>query len=511
MSRLFGVFRDNMLAGMFGAGDILDAYTSSFLIPDMLLQLLMLGALSASFIPLFSKYYEKDDEKAWHFTNNILNVFGVAFAIVSALAIIAAPWLTQLVAPGYSGEKLETAIAMSRVIYLSELFFAVSMVFGSVLQGTKRFFLYSLAPIVNNIGIILGAIFFVPLMGPIGLAWGSVLGAAMHALLQTVGVYALGYRYSSVFDLHDKDLRTTGIQMIPRVLGLAVNQINFVVMIALASLSVAGSATVLKFAYNLNSFPIGIIAMAYAVASFPLMCERVAAKDMRGFVDAFSSAVRQVLLWIIPATVMFLLLRAQIVRLAFGRGKFDWVATVTTADTLAFFALSFAAQSIVYILVRAFFALEDTRMPLLAGLIGAVLNIALGYFLAPVYGVVGLGAAFSIAAIVQVIVLWGTLRHRVGNLDEKRIVRVGLLLAIAGAAAGMVTQAAKYAFVAVVPLTTYMAVFVQVLIAGGLGMVIYIGVGVVLRNEEVLMFARAIRRRMLQQAEPTEAIESHHS
>lgn len=515
LSRVFGVVRDNILAGMFGAGDVLDAYTSSFLIPDMLLQLLMLGALSASFIPIFSKYYGSDDEKAWKFTSNILNVFGVAFAIVSIIAFLAAPWLMHLVAPGYAGDKLELAIAMSRVIYVSELFFAVSMVFGSVLQGTKRFFLYALAPIVNNVGIILGAVFFVSFLGPIGLAWGSVLGAAMHALLQTVGVYALGFRYTFGIRFRDPDLRITCVQMIPRVLGLAVNQVNFVVMVAFASLSVAGSATVLKFAYNLNSFPIGIIAMAYAVASFPVMCERMAKKDVPGFVDAFSHAVRQVLLWIIPVTVLFLLLRAQIVRLAFGRGHFDWVATVTTADTLAFFAMSFAAQALVYILVRAFFALEDTKTPFVAGVVGAALNIVLGYFLGTQYGPVGLGIAFSVAAIVQVAVLWALLHHRVGNLDEPRILRATLLMTAAGVLAGIVTQAAKYGYVLVAThfgfwtiasLETTAAVFFQVIIAGGLGMGVYVAVGVWMRNEDMLGFARSVRRKLFRQVRPVETI-----
>ena len=506
ISRFVGVLRDNILSSMFGAGDVLDAYTSAFIIPDTLLQLLILGALSASFIPIFSKYYGKDDEKAWKFTSTILNVFGLLFGGVSLIAIVCAPWLTAWVAPGYSAEKMETVVTMSRVLFIGEFFFAASMVFGSVLQGTKRFFLYAIAPIVNNVGIIFGAIGFVPIMGPIGLAWGAVFGAMLHATLQGIGVYALGYRHTFRIAWRDPDLRTTSVQMIPRVLGLAVNQLNLVAMGAIATLGVVGSATVLKFAYTLNSFPIGIIAMAYAVASFPTMCERAAAKDIPGFVATLSHTIRQVLLWIIPATVMFLLLRAQLVRLAFGRGKFDWDATVMTADTLAFFALSFAAQALIYIIVRAFFALENTRSPFIAGVCATVLNVGLGSWLAPTYGVAGLGAAFSLSVIVQVAVLWAMLRHRIGALDEMRILKTGALLTIAGFLAGLATQLMKYVVVEFVHLNTFVGVLFQTCLAGGVGMVVYFFVGLLLRNEEVLVFLSAFQRKVLRQVRPQEIL-----
>lgn len=506
LSRVFGFLRDHILAGTFGAGDTLDAYTSAFLVPDMLLQLLVMGALSASFIPIFAKYYGNDDEKAWDFTNSILNVFGVAFAVVVVIAIVVAPWSVGLIAHGYSPEKLAMTVSMSRVMYLAELFFAASMVFGSVLQGTRRFFLYALAPIVNNIGIIAGILFFVPLMGPIGLAWGSVLGAAMHAFLQAVGVYALGYRYRPVFALKSADLRTTCIQMIPRVLGLAVSQGNFVAMMSLASVLVAGSTTMLDLAYNLNSFPIGVIAMAYAVASFPVMCERVAAKDKPGFVDAFSHAIRQVLLWIIPATVTFLLLRAQLVRLAYGGKSFDWGATITTADTLALFAISFAAQALITILVRAFFAHHDAKTPFLVAVIAALVNIGLGMKLVPLFGVIGLSAAFSVSAMVQVALLWALLHWKIGSLDEKHILKTTFLLSIAGCFSGLAIQGTKYAVVSVLHLDTWINVFLQTGIATGIGLLVYIGVCLAFRHTDMIVFAQGFKRKMLQRVKPSESV-----
>jgi len=326
----------------------------------------------------------------------------------------------------------------------------------------------------------------------------------MHALLQGVGVYALGYRYRPMFNLRDPDLRSMAMQMIPRVLGLAVSQGNFVAMTSVASLLIAGSATMLKFAFNLNSFPIGVIAMAYAVASFPMLCERAAAKDMPGFVHTFSHAVRQVLLWIVPATIAFLLLRAQLVRLAFGGKNFDWAATVTTADTLAFFALSFASQALAMILVRAFFALENARTPFIVAVISAVANIALGKVLSDHFGVVGLAASFSIATTLQTALLWALLHHRVGDLDEMNILKTTMRISIAALASGVVIQTVKYAVVAVVPLDSYLSVFIQTALAGGSGLLVYIILGIILNNQDMIVFAKGARRKMLQRSKPVE-------
>jgi putative peptidoglycan lipid II flippase len=277
-------------------------------------------------------------------------------------------------------------------------------------------------------------------------------------------------------------------------------------MTSVASLLVAGSTTMLDLAYNLNSFPIGVIAMAYAVASFPMLCERAAAKDMPGFVQTFSNAIRQVLLWIIPATISFLLLRAQLVRLAFGGKNFDWMSTVTTADTLALFAISFAAQALVTILVRAFFALEDAKTPFIVAILSALVNVGLGRMLSAEFGVVGLSAAFSISAMVQVALLWALLHHRIGDLDEKRILRTTLMISIAAILAGAVTQGVKYSVVMVIPLKSYMSVFLQTALAGGLGFVAYILLGVLFRNDDMVSFARGVRRKFLRQSKPVEVV-----
>lgn len=502
LSRLVGFFRDRILSGLFGKGDELDVYYAAFSIPDLLFQLLVIGALSASFIAIFTKYYEKDNAKAWKFTNNVLNLLVLAFAALTVVAIAFAHPLAALIAPGFSPEKQAAVASMSRILFLGEFLFAISMVFGSVLQGARRFFLYSLAPIVNNVGIIIGALFFVPQIGLAGLGWGSVLGAALHALVQVVGVVALGYRYQFIAQWRDADVLRTLKQMVPRMMGLAVNQVNYLAMTMVATLLATGSRTVLQFAYNLNFLPIGVVAVSYAVAAYPTLCLNEG--NVKAFRETFSSTVRQVLLFMIPSTVLFLLLRAQIVRVVLGAGKFDWSATIETADTLAYFAMSFFAQSVVFILVRAFFAKEDTMTPFFAGLASALVNVGLAFLLSAQYGVAGLGIAFSVSSIVQMAVLWALLHMKVGSLDEKRIMMTVLKLSVAALAAGAVTQWAKYELVKYISLDTFWNVFSQGAIAGGAGLLVYVVVAMLLKSDDMQDVVNGMRRKFLKAATPEE-------
>lgn len=505
VSRFLGLVRDRVLVQAVGVGDTLDAYYAAFRVPDILFQLLIMGTLSASFIPIFLKYWEKNQEKAWRYTNAMLTFAGGAFFVVSVLCAIFAPWIASGVGWGFSEGKQVLTADMLRVILISQCFFAVSMVFGSVLQATRRFFIYSLAPIVYNVGIILGAIFLVPIMGPWGIAWGTVLGAAMHAMLQAVGVYALGYAPRPVVTL-ESDVRNTFLHMGPRTLSLAVAQLNFLFMTTLASTLTEGSVTMLQFAYNLNYFPIGIIAVSYAIAAFPALCDavRTPGEATRSFKEVFSGTVRQLMFLMIPATVVFLLLRAQIVRLVLGAQNFSWEATILTADALAVFALSFCAQGLIYVLVRGFFAMEKTAAPVLAAVLGAACNVVLALILTPQAGLIGLVGAFSISVILQCALLWALLRVQAGHLGGRALVKS--LMKTSAAAMGMAVgvQTAKYMLASMFPLTTFTGVLIQVLGASAVGGLVYVGMSVLMKNEECMAMITSVRAKMLRAATPKE-------
>ncbi len=508
VSRIVGLIRDRILAGEFGAGDTLDVYYAAFKIPDFLFSLIVVGALSASFVPIFIDQYHKHISKkaAWQFTNNIMHVLAIAMlAIVLILFAFSEPF-AALVAPGFPEYKQQLVAQFMRIMVFAQLILTVSMVFGSVLQSMKRFFLYSLAPIFYNVGIIIGAVFFVDWMGAIGLAWGVVFGAFLHLLIQLIGVRNLGYAYKFSCGLKDactrKLIKLTG----PRLLGIATSQILFLILAILATTLVAGSVTVFQFAYNIQFFAVGIVGISFAVAVFPTLSTHASKEHMEDFVKTLSTTIRQVLFLMIPLMTLFLVLRAQIVRVVVGAGAFDWAATIATADTLAFFALTFIPQALVFILARAYFAIHDTITPLTAAIIGAVVGIISAFLFVDSYGVIGLGMAYSLASLVNASILWVSLRQRLGTLDELGILHAFSKMLAAGVLGAVVMQVLKPVAVSIISLDTFMGVFTQGFLAGGSGLLVYVAISHALKSKELEGIASALQRKVLRRSRPEEAL-----
>jgi len=507
LSRVAGLVRDRILIGAFGgqSGNVLDVYYQSFRLPDLLFQLLVVGAISASFIPVFTKSWVADDKaRAWKYTNNVLHFVLLIFIVISGLVIAFAPWIAPALAPTWTPEKQEAVADMTRIIFLGQLFFAASIVFGSILQGTKRFFLPAFAPIVYNAGIILGALFIVPITGPIGLAWGVVLGSFLHMLVQLIGAISVGYRYQPYLQLRDPDLILTAKQTIPRVLGLAVNQVEFLLMSVLAATIADGAVRDFNLAYTLNFVPIGIVAVSYAIAAYPTFCERSAVQDMAGLRASFSLTMRQVMFYMIPATVLFLLLRAQLVRVVYGADGLDWASTILIADTLAIFAISFFAQAANFILVRMYYALEDTLTPFVIALFGGILAVGTALPLSHAYGMFGLAIAFSGAAMIQTAFLWVFLHHKIGGLDEKKILYSVFVFSLSGILSAFATQGAKYAIVRYITLDTFANVFLQFMLASFVGGGIYLLAAYFLKSPELRSITAGLQRKFLKAAQPAE-------
>ncbi len=399
ISRLLGVIRDRILAGSFGAGSTLDIYYAAFRIPDLIFNLVVLGALSAGFIPIFSSLIKnknnnklENNKEAWLLASNILNFLFLGLAFLSIIGIIFSPQLTKLIAPGFSQEEQLSTALLTRIMFLSPIFLGMSGVLGGILQSFKRFVIYSLAPIFYNIGIIIGALFFVNFWGISGLAWGVVLGAFLHFIIQIPSTLNLGFKYSLFLSWRDKKIRRIGKMMIPRTLSLAISQINLVVITIIASSLPSGSLTAFNFANNLQSFPIGIFGISFAIAAFPALAENANNKEMLG--KHFSSAIRQILFFIIPATILIIALRAQIIRVVLGTGNFDWRSTLMTMNALGFFAVSLFAQATIPLLTRVYYARENSHTPFYFGLFSIIINIILSFYFSSSLGVAGLALAF---------------------------------------------------------------------------------------------------------------------
>ena len=507
-SRFLGVLRDRVLAGEFGAGDTLDIYYAAFRIPDLIFNLLILGALSAGFIPIFTaalcRAREKNEhpKEAWEIVSGVINIMGVALIFLCGLFIFLSPFIVPAITPGFGAEKMALTVTMTEIMMLSPIFLGLSNILGGVLQSFKRFFIYALAPIFYNIGIIVGALFFTKWWGIYGLAWGVVAGAAAHMLIQAPAVWQLGFKYRWLFDVANKSVRKIGKLMIPRTLGLAVSQINLVVMTVIASTLVPGSLAIFNLANNLQYFPVGIIGISFAIAAFPLLGEFAAAGKKEEIMKSFSHTTRQIIFFIVPASVLLLVLRAQIVRVVFGAGYFDWEDTILTADTLAYFVLSLFAQALIPLLARFFYALQDTKTPFLIGLVSAAINILAAIFLAKPWGVAGLAMAFSIASIMNFCLLWIFLRIKFGSLDEGNILKSTLKISVAASLMAFAAQTMKFILEPHVDMQTFLGVLGQGLGAGAVGLVVFAAVASVLGLREMNVIRDVIKYKLFRIKRP---------
>jgi len=507
VSRFLGVFRDHVLAGQFGAGEVLDVYYAAFRIPDLLFNLLVLGALSAGFVPILTclikdpqcrirqAFHLSPNKEAWYLASNIINLMGLALLVLSGLGAVFAPALMNIVVPGFGPEQKELAAGITRIMFLSPVFLGISSVLGGILQSFKRFFVYSLSPIMYNIGIIVGALYFAPYWGVHGLAWGVVLGAFLHMAVQVPMVFKLGFRYQPIFDWSNQNIRKIGRMMVPRTLTLAITQVNLLVITIIASMLASGSLAVFNFANNLQSVPIGIFGISFAVAAFPTLS--AAASNKEKLVSNFSSVFRQILFFIVPATVLLLALRAQVVRVIYGAGQFDWQDTVLTINTLSFFVLSLFAQASIPLLIRVFYAKHNSRIPFYIGLVSVGLNIFLAWLFAGKLGVAGLALAFSIAHIVNFVLLWITLKLYLGSLDELRILVSAVKFSAAAMAAGAAVQGVEILVLPYVDMTRFWGVLSQGLAAGVAGIAVYLAFCSLFRSEEFEHFWLSFKRKML--------------
>lgn len=500
ISRVLGVFRDHILASQFGAGEQLDIYYAAFRVPDLLFNLIVLGALSAGFIPIFSSLVKNFNEpqtdnntEAWSLANNIINLLSVFLVTASLLGIIFTAPLVKIIAPGFSASAQETTVYLTRIMFLSPLFLGVSGVLGGILQSFRRFFIYSLAPILYNLGIIFGALIFANWWGMAGLAWGVVLGAFLHMIVQVPAVYVLGFRYSFKINFLDKATLRIGRLMIPRTLSLAITQIDLLVTTIIASGLLSGSLAIFNLANNLQSFPVGIFGISLAIAAFPALSEHAFNKEK--LEETFSSTLRQILFFVIPATVLLITLRAQIIRVFFGAGMFSWQDTILTMNTLAFFSISLFAQASTPLMVRVFYARHDSKTPFYLGMFTVLVNIILCLTFSKKIGVTGLALAYSISSILNFLLLWTWLHFKVGNLGIEKIAKSALKFSVAAIGTGLTVQLMKVVLAPIIDMTRFSGVLTQLVGAALAGSIVYLIICYFLNSEELLTFINSWRHR----------------
>ena len=444
ISRILGLIREGLLASAFGAGPELDSYFAAFRIPDLVYNILIAGGIVVAFLPLFSEYFAKDEKEAWRFTNNALNVF-LSLLILLCLALFAFTTpLVKLITPGFNPQQIDLTVLLTRLMFLSPILFGLSSIFSGVLQYFNRFLVYSFCPILYNLGIIFGIIFFVPQFGVLGVALGVILGAVLYLLIQILPAINCGFKYSP-FQLSFKDpgIKRVFILMLPRIFAITGLQINLIVITAIASTLAVGSVAIFNFANNLQNFPVGIIGVSFAVAAFPVLARAWAGAQKAEFLKSFSLIFCRIIYFIIPVSVLIFILKNQIVGIILRHGQFAPADAQLTAASLGLFSFGILALSLVPLLSRAFFAFQDTKTPTMVTLVAMVSNIALSFyfvwllktshyfnnFLIKIFSlsynqeiaVLGLPLAFSVGATLHCILLMIYLYRRIGNYNLKEI------------------------------------------------------------------------------------------
>jgi len=380
LSGLLGLLRDRFLAGTFGAGETLDIYFAAFRIPDLVQGIFIAGGIGVAFLPLFSEEIKKGKDKAFLFANNLLNTSLVFLLLVCFLLFLLVPKLLVFIAPGFSPEQRIQTVSLTRLMLLSPILFGLSSVFSGILQFFNRFFVYSLAPILYNLGIIFGILFFVPLFGISGLAIGVILGALIHFLIQVPSALRLGYDYKRIFDLKNYRLKKVSRLMIPSSLGAGFIQLNLVAMTAISSTLSSGSIAIFNLVKNLQSLPIGIVGVPFAIAAFPALAKSWTEKNKEKFSIQFSLALRQILFLIIPLSLLFFLLRGQIVRIVLSTGLWGWQETRLAAACLGIFSFSIFGLALTAFFRKGFYSIQETRIPMTTEGINLFLNVSLSLF-----------------------------------------------------------------------------------------------------------------------------------
>jgi putative peptidoglycan lipid II flippase len=434
-SRALGLMREIVISYQFGTSASLDAYVAAFRIPDLLFNLVAGGALASAFIPPFTRLLTEGDLRGgWQLASRVINlVFLIVAGLSIAAALFAEPLVQISVGAGFAPEQQMLTANLMRLMLVTPAVFAVSGLVMGVLNANQEFLLPAAAPALYNLCIIGGAVLLAPALGVYGLAVGVVVGAFLHLLVQLPWLVRNRFQYSAQLGWEDPEVREVVRLVLPRTVGIAAVQLNFLVNTILASALAAGSLAALNYAFLLILLPIGVIAQSIATVLFPMFARLYAANDTPGLRQSFSTGFRVTLFLTVPATVGLLLLARPILQVLFQRGAFTDESTALTVTALQLFAVGLFAHAGLETITRAFYAMHDTATPVRIGVASVVLNILLSLVLIGPLKQGGLALANSVATILEMLVLLFLLRNRLSGVDGRTMLLSAVRMAIGAA------------------------------------------------------------------------------
>lgn len=427
LSRILGLVRYRLLASYFGDEiGLLDSFIAASILPDAIFEVLIFGTIALAFIPVFSKYLSAAKlPKAWEFSSKMITFGLLLFVVFTIIIFIFAPAIVPAIAPGVIAKDPTAApliVRLLRIMLFAQSFFVVSIFLTGILQSFQRFLVPAAASVFYNLGIIISIIFLVPVAGIYAPAVGMILGALLHLVIQLPLALSLGFKFRLSLDFKDKDVIQTLSLMWPRSISLALLRISDIVNIALASIAAAGSIVAFNFAQVLQLVPISLLAGSIAQAALPPLAQKFNSQKTDQFKKLFIQSFHQILFLILPAAAILAILRIPTVRLVFGAREFPWEITVLTGRTLIAFSVGIAAQAIVLLATRGFYAVRDSATPVKTTLTAVGLNITLSliFILVLKLSIVWLALAYSAANIINAVLLFYFLDKRVG-FDKKEL------------------------------------------------------------------------------------------
>lgn len=415
LSYILGLLRDKTFAFQFGAGTALDIYNAAFVVPDLLFAVVVSGALSAAFVPIFTALDEKSRAKSFVYINQVLSWLLLFLSIFALIFAIFLPNFVQYLVPGFNDLDREQYITTTRILLIAPFFFTLSNTFGNALLSTRDFLWYGLSPVVYNVGIVFGSLVLVPLLGWPGLMMGTILGAIFHMLMRAGAIWHIGFRPRINLSI-SPEVKETALLMLPKIAQIGSWQLMLWWFIMLASRSGAGSVTIYNFAYNFQSVPVSLIGISIALASYSQLSHLSAHGDF----SKFSVIVKKEsfrIFWITSlAGLALAILSYPLVNILLGGGRFSATAVGATAMLISVYAISVPLESLMHLLSRSHYALKNTIRPSIIHIGAIIVAMFLSSALMPKMGLYALPVAFSSGFALQCLLLsislWSLLKRR---------------------------------------------------------------------------------------------------
>lgn len=424
INAILGFVKARLLAVHFGVSNSLAIFYTADKVPNLIYTVLIVGAISTVFIPVFTSLLKKDEKEAFKVASSIMIATFILFFILGTLVFIFSEPIMRILAVGtFSPEEIKVGSNLIRIMIASQLFLIAGSLITSILQSFKYFLIPAFAPIIYNIGIILGTVLLSNKIGIYGPAVGVSFGALFHFLVQTPILKKTKFRFFLKLDFQNRSFRKMFSLVPPRIVGSLTWNLIDTIQNSIALLISAQSAVFLKFASQLQSFPVSLIGLSMAAAMLPTLSAQEREDNMETFKQTLLTSFHQTMYLVMPISAILLVLRVPAIRIVFGVSSFPWEATVKTAHTLAFFAISIFAQSAIYLFSRAFYALKDTITPLIAAVATSLINVLLSllFVLKLNLGVWSIAFAFSVSSIINASILFLVLNKKVGGFNFKSL------------------------------------------------------------------------------------------